>query len=500
MQKPINKIVIVGGGTAGWMTAAALSVYLRYPGLTIQLIESEQIGTVGVGEATIPGIRDYNQKLGIDENAFMRATQATYKLGIEFINWSRQGSQYMHPFGFYGHDLNALPFYHYWLKQKKAGEDVDLSEYSVPTMAAKAGKFTAPVNDPNSVLSTYFYAFHLDAGLYAQFLRERAEMQGVKRHEGIVQEVHQDAEGGNIEAVSLDNGKRIDGDLFIDCSGFRALLIEKTLATGFDDWSAFLPADSAWAVPSERPAQIFPHTTATAHDSGWQWRIPLQSRLGNGMVFSSPFISDEAARELLMANLDTKPLDEARKLRFKAGMRRKAWVKNCVAIGLSAGFLEPLESTSIHLIQTGIMKLIKLFPDGQFHDSLTREYNRQMQEQFLQVRDFIILHYKATSRDDSEFWRYCQHMEIPSSLQEKLELFTETGHVQECANEVFVETNWIAVLLGQEQIPKVYNLRAENISSQQLHAVLQQIRQTMAAAVQQMPSHEAYIAQHCKAR
>lgn len=499
-QQHLKKIVIVGGGTAGWMTAAALAKYIRYPDVKITLIESDAIGTVGVGEATIPGIREFNQKLGIDEQAFMRATQATIKLGIEFSHWSAPGETYMHPFGFYGHDLNALPFYHYWLKQKALGDPTPLADYCIPCVAAQQGKFAKPNNDPRSVLSTYFYAYHLDAGLYAKFLRQLAEQDGVTRIEGKITQVNQD-EAGNIHSVLLEDQRIIDGELFIDCSGFSALLIEKTLAAGFEDWSKWLPADSAIAVPTERTADnIRPFTQSIAHNNGWQWRIPLQHRNGNGMVYSSEFIDHQSAQTQLLNNLESPIIGEPKQLKFKTGMRKAQWLKNCVAIGLSGGFVEPLESTSIHLIQTGIMKLVSLFPDKALSQTKIDEYNRQMSEQFSQVRDFIILHYKATQRTDSEFWRYCKNMSIPDSLETRMQLFKETGQVQECSKELFVETNWIAVLLGQNLLPKNYHPRADNLAPEQLQQVMLQMRTAMTQAVATMPSHADFIQQYCAAK
>ena len=496
-QQPIKKIVIVGGGTAGWMTAAALAKYIRYPGIQIALIESDDIGTVGVGEATIPGIREFNQKLGIDEQSFMRATQATIKLGIEFSNWSAPGERYLHPFGFYGHDLNALPFYQYWLKQRALGDQTPLADYCIPCVAAQQGKFAKPNADPRSVLSTYFYAYHLDAGLYAKFLRQLAEGDDVTRIEGKITQVNQD-KAGNIQSVQLEDRSIVDGELFIDCSGFSALLIEKTLAAGFEDWSKWLPADSAIAVPTERPTgNIRPFTQSIAHHSGWQWRIPLQHRSGNGIVYSSEFIDDQTAQSQLLANLESPVISDPRQLKFKTGMRKAQWLKNCVAIGLSGGFVEPLESTSIHLIQTAIMKLVSLFPDNGLSQTKIDEYNRQMSDQFKQVRDFIILHYKATQRSDSEFWRYCKNMAIPDSLKTRMALFEETGQVQECSKELFVETNWVAVLLGQKVWPKHYHPRADNLAPQQLQQVMLQMRTAMNQAVATMPSHADFIQQYC---
>jgi len=430
----------------------------------------------------------------------MRATQATIKLGIEFSNWSKIGDRYMHPFGFYGHNFNALPFYHYWLKQKELGDITPLSDYSIPCIAAKQGKFNPPNQDPNSVLSTYFYAYHLDASLYANYLRLLATREGVVRVEGKIMDISTDREG-KINKVKLANERSIDGELFIDCSGFSALLIGKKLTCGFNDWSKWLPAKSAIAVPSEkRVGNIKPFTQSIAHDFGWQWRIPLQHRTGNGIVYSTQFIEDSKAQTLLLENIDSPILSEPKQLKFTTGMRKVAWDKNCVAIGLSAGFVEPLESTSIHLIQTGIMKLINLFPDKNLCQTKVDEYNRQMNEQFEQVRDFIILHYKATQRTDSEFWRYCSNMPIPDSLNTRLELFKQTVQIQECSKELFVETNWVAVLLGQNIIHTSHHPRAHNLDPAQLQQIMLQMRTTMATAVSSMPDHIYFINKYCPAK
>ncbi|MGS2721438.1 tryptophan halogenase family protein [Paraglaciecola aestuariivivens] len=495
----IKKIVILGGGTAGWMAAAALAKYIRYPEVNICLVESDAIGTVGVGEATIPGIKEFNRQLGIDEQAFMRATQASIKLGIEFSDWAAIGDKYLHPFGNYGHDLNALPFYHYWLKQQAHGDTSALADYCIPCIAAEQGKFSPPNSDPRSVLSTFFNAYHLDAGLYANFLRDIAQQEGVKRIEGKVIQVKQ-TQDGMISELLLDNQQRVEGELFIDCSGFKALLIGQNLASDFEDWSKWLPANSAIAVPTARPeGNIRPFTQAIAHPSGWQWRIPLQHRTGNGMVYSTDFMDDSSAHDLLLSKLESPTLTDAQQLKFQTGMRTKQWHKNCVAIGLSGGFVEPLESTSIHLIQTGIMKLIQLFPNKSLAQCKIDEYNSEMAKQFTQVRDFIILHYKATQRTDSEFWRHCQNMPIPDSLASRIELFKETGQIRACNNELFIETNWLAVLLGQNIQPKSYHPRADNLAPQQLQQVMRQIAQTMQQAVAGMPSHADFIQRYCAA-
>ena len=496
-EKTIQKIVIVGGGTAGWMTAAALSRYLPQAGYSIELVESDEIGTVGVGEATIPGIRDFNQKLGISESEFMRATNATFKLGIQFVNWADQGDAYIHPFGYYGHDLNELSFYHYWLKARNYGLTDDFGTFCIAHRAAEKGKFEFPNSDPRSPLSRFFYAFHFDAGLYAKFLRSYSEKNGVTRTEGKVENIVQDEQSGLIKSISLSSGKSISGDLFIDCSGFRGMLIEGVYKAGYHDWSHWLPCDRAIAVPCDLNQAPIPYTRATAHEAGWQWRIPLQNRIGNGMVFSSSFWGADAAENKLLENLDGKPAAETRLLKFVTGRRKKFWVKNCVAVGLSSGFLEPLESTSIHLIQTSIMKLVSFFPQRHSCEPEIESYNREMAAQFDQVKDFLILHYKATNREDSEFWRYCKNMSIPDSLSHKLALFEENGHIVDCQHEIFVETNWAAVLLGQKVSPKRYHPKVDALSQQQLMTMMMQMKTFVENFTEQMRPHETALKGDC---
>lgn len=493
----ITRIVIVGGGTAGWMTAAALAHRFHNTGCAIQLVESEEIGTVGVGEATIPHLRFFNETLGIDENEFMRRTQATYKTGIEFINWGRIGDAYIHPFGEYGHPIQGTSFHHFWLKLRQAGEQTLIDDYSLPVVAARQNKFQYPDSNRRSVLSTYSYAFHIDASLYAKFLREYAQARGVVRTEGkVVQVIQKDApneQQGFIDAVVLANGERIGGDLFIDCSGFRGLLIEQTLKTGYHDWSHWLPCDRAVAVPCARIGEPLTYTQSTARDAGWQWRIPLQHRTGNGYVYCSRYVSDDEALAVLLKNLDGAPEAEPNFLRFKTGHRKYAWNKNCVAIGLAGGFLEPLESTSIYLIQIAISRLLALFPDKDFTPALAREFNAAMEMEFERVRDFLILHYHATERCDTAFWNYCRTMEIPSSLAEKMALFRQQGHVMPYEKGLFLEPSWVAVYTGQRIIPQAYDIRADNYSVEELAKYFTGVRQQMYNAVQTMPGHEACL-------
>ncbi|MDJ0759008.1 MAG: tryptophan 7-halogenase [Woeseiaceae bacterium] len=492
--KRIQSIVIVGGGTAGWMTAAALSRVLDARTCRIRLVESEQIGTVGVGEATIPAIHDFNRRIGIDEKDCMRETSATFKLGIEFVDWRRTGDAYMHPFGTYGQNINGVGFHHYWLKERATGNPVEFADFCLAKVAAKSGKFAYPSEDSRSIYSNYSYAFHFDASLYAQFLRGFAEGLGVERIEGKVVDVSLKPENGHIEKVSLEDGRDIDGELFIDCSGFRGLLIEQALGTGFESWQQWLLCDRAVAAPSANTGALSPYTRATAHSAGWQWRIPLQHRTGNGHVYSSRHVSDDEAASVLLEHIDGEPLADPRVIRFQPGKRERMWNKNCVAIGLSGGFLEPLESTSIFLIQAAIMKLIEFFPDADFAAPDIAEFNRSMDSMFNEVRDFIILHYKATERRDSEFWRYCSDMPIPPELAHRMELFRRRGVASHRQGELFIETNWIAVYLGQGIIPETYDPRADRADSTLVSRNMRAMREYVAKAAESMPSHEQTIA------
>ncbi len=492
-------MVIVGGGTAGWMTAAAMATVLRRDRWHIELVESDAIGTIGVGEATIPAIHDFNRKVGLDERDFMRKTNATFKLGIEFVDWSRIGTAYMHPFGRFGFDINGVAFHHYWVREQQRGDRTPFGDYCLPHVAGKRGRFALPVNDPRSVLSTYSYAFHFDAGLYARYLRGIAERSGVVRTEGRIVDVALRGEDGFVESVELDDGRRVTGDLFIDCSGFRALLIGQALGVEYESWQHWLPCDRALAVPSANPDSLDPFTRSTAHAAGWQWRIPLQHRTGNGHVFSSAHMDEDVAGRILLDNLEREALGEPRTIRFVAGRRRTMWEKNCIAIGLSGGFLEPLESTSIYLIQAVIMKLIERFPGEDFDEVEIADFNRQVARSFEQVRDFIILHYKATDRNDSEFWNYCRNMAIPDSLDYRMQTFHETGYVVYDRRELFIETNWAAVLLGQGIVPRTTDLRVDCVPRSAVLDRLAQMRQVIAAAVEQMPPHAETVSAYCPA-
>lgn len=496
----IEKVVIVGGGTAGWMAAASLSQFLDTEKCDITLIESEDIGTVGVGEATLPHLRFFNKRLGIDERDFMRRTNATYKMGIEFVNWGQKGDAYIHPFGDYGDILPGAAFHHHWLKARSEGNTHKLCDYSLPVIAAKANKFEFPSNDQNSILSTFSYAYHIDASLYATYLRQYSQNKGVKRIEGKVASVQQDHKTGFIQAVTMDDGQQIKGELFIDCSGFRGLLIEQTLKTGYQDWSQWLPCDSAVAVGCKSAGELKPYSRATAQDAGWQWRIPLQHRTGNGYVFCSQYLSADDAKNTLLNQLDGDPVSDPIQLRFKTGKRNKVWNKNCLAVGLSSGFLEPLESTSIYLIQDALTHLIELFPSKDFAEAPINEFNRVMDREYERIRDFLILHYHATARDDTPFWNYVRTMPIPDSLQSKMDLFRQQGHIVKYRDGVFLEPSWLAVYVGQGLLPSYYHPATSLLPKFELDKQLASIRESVQKASEAMTSHsmtlERYLQDH----
>ncbi len=496
---PIKKIVIVGGGTSGWMTAAAMSTVLRGR-YQILLVESEEIGTVGVGEATIPMIQRFNKVVGIDENDFIRATNGTFKLGIEFVNWGKLGDRYMHGFGKIGQELWTVPFDQYWRKMYALGKASSLETYSISRMAAKANKFMPPTEDlPNSPLAEIAYAYHIDASLYAKYLRKLSEERGVERIEGKITQVSQREPDGYVDAVILASGERIEGDLFIDCSGFRGLLIEETLQTGYEDWTHWLPCDRAFAVPCESSATLLPYTRSTAHRAGWQWRIPLQNRIGNGHVYCSRFVSDDEAAATLMSNLDGKPLADPKLIKFTTGMRKKVWNKNVVAVGLSSGFLEPLESTSIHLIQHAVSQLLDFFPDQGFSAADIDEYNRNARFHYERIRDFIILHYHVNQRTDSAFWKQCAEMTIPKTLQEKLNLYKSRGRIVRNDLELFAEVSWLQVMQEQNWHADAYNPLVDLQDESEIAEYLAGVRSVIEKCVEVMPEHAAYIAEHCAA-
>ncbi|TQK02558.1 tryptophan halogenase family protein [Herbaspirillum sp. SJZ107] len=501
MQDRVKNITIVGGGSAGWMAAAALATYLG-KNASIRLVESEEIGIVGVGEASVPHIKLFNgQWLGIDEADFVRRTQGTIKLGIEFKDWSRIGDSYIHGFGAIGRSLGPLPFHQFWLKLHGQGRAAPIGAYSAQTVMAPLGKF-APADRnaaPNSPLADIAYAYHFDATLYARFLRELAEGRGVKRIEGKIVKVSQRASDGFIESVTLENGQTVDGELFIDCSGFRGLLIEDTLKTGYIDWTEWLPCDRAMAVPSERLQTITPYTRSTARAAGWQWRIPLQHRTGNGYVYSSRHTSDDEAAATLLANLDGKALAEPRKLAFTTGMRRKFWNKNVVALGLASGFLEPLESTSIYLAQSGITRLLSLFPTRDFNPLLIERYNRESVFEYERIRDFLVLHYHATERGDTPFWDHCRTMAIPDTLRETIDLFRADGRYFRNGEDFFALPSWVQVMLGQGIVPQGYHPIVDEMPEDKLVEHVEGVRRMLAHAAATMPTHEEWIDRYWKA-
>ncbi|MCM8730614.1 tryptophan halogenase family protein [Hephaestia sp. GCM10023244] len=493
----IRRIVIVGGGTAGWMAAAATARILgKMPDLSITLVESADIGTVGVGEATIPQIVLFNALLGIDENAFVRATNATYKLGIEFIDWVRIGHRYSHPFGFYGLDMMGIEFHHHWLKGRALGDPHSLDDYAISVVAARAEKFTRPRPDqPRSPLSKLAYAFQFDAALYAKMLRGLAEADGATRIEGRIVDVTQHSESGLVEHVTLADGRTIEGDLFLDCSGFRGLLIEQTMHAGFEDWSKWLPCDRALAVASERTGDWQPLTRSTAKAAGWQWRIPLQHRTGNGYVYSSAHLSDDEAAATLLAGLDGPALGDPRPLRFTAGHRKAAWVGNVVALGLASGFLEPLESTSIHLVQTGIARLMTLFPTRDFDPRTIARYNAMTEQEYVDIRDFLVLHYNATERNDTPFWDYCRTIEPPDGLKAKLEMYRASGRIFREHDELFTETSWLSVMAGQGIEAASYHPAADLLPDAETLARLAHLREVVAHTTAAMPTQQEFLRQ-----
>lgn len=497
-ENALRSIAIMGGGTAGWMTAAALAHRLQGD-CSVVLVESDAIGTIGVGEATIPPIKLFNAGLGIDENEFVRQTQGSFKLGIEFVDWARRGHRYMHPFGQFGADFDFVPVHQYWLKARSEGHKAPIGDYSLACVAARKGRFERPMRDPRMVQSTYDYAYHLDAGMYAGYLRRFAEKRGVTRIEGRIEDISQHPESGRVSNVRLADGKRVEADLFVDCTGFRGLLIEQTLNSGFDDWSHWLPCDRAVAVPSAVSDDFSPHTRSTARAAGWQWRIPLQHRTGNGYVYCSAHLDDDAAAAALLANLDGDALADPLFLRFRAGRRRKFWNRNVVAIGLAAGFLEPLESTSIHLIHSAINRLLALFPDRNFDPLLEQEYNRVTANEYERIRDFLILHYHATERDDSELWRYCAQMQIPGELQYKMDHFRRYGRLVSEGSELFQNPNWLAVHLGQLNIPENYDPLVDQRGALDWRGRLASLRRVINEAAGAMPTHKAFVEKHCRA-
>ncbi|RYE04545.1 MAG: tryptophan 7-halogenase [Sphingomonadales bacterium] len=485
-EQLVKRVVIAGGGTAGWVVAAALGRHLG-PLLDIVLVESEEIGTVGVGESTIPTARTFHAFLGVDEREFMRETGSSFKLGILFENWARIGDRYVHSFGQVGKGTWMGDFQHFWLHAREQGYAGDLGDYCFELQAALAEKFATGEN------AQINYAYHLDAGRYARFLRGFSEKLGVRRIEGKITQVEQHPESGHIDAILLESGDRIEGDLFIDCTGFRGLLIEQTLGAGYEEWSDWLPTDSALPIQTAAVGPAVPYTRAMAHSAGWQWRIPLQHRVGNGLVWCSAFMSDDEAQATLHASIEGEIRVQPRAIRFKAGRRRKVWDKNCVAFGLSSGFVEPLESTSIHLFMIGVTRLIQLFPFAGFNQPLIGRYNELARGELERIRDFIVLHYKLTERDDSAFWRHCRDMPIPDSLAERIDMFRENGHAWQTPDDLFRIDSWVQVMLGQRVEPKAWHEMGRLLGDEPLREALADLKGNIARAVAGMPRHQDFL-------
>lgn len=488
-----KQVIIAGGGTAGWMAAAALSK-LAAKNIDVTLIESDDIGTVGVGEATIPPIRTFHKLLGINEQQMMRHTHGTFKLGIEFNHWGQINDSYIHSFGITGKECWAGEFHHFWLHGKTLGHNTPFGDYCYELQAARQNKFSLPTQHNQQAIN---YAYHFDATRYAEFLRQLCEQQKVKRIEGKIAQVNLNQHNGHIESLTLEDQQIISGDFFIDCTGFRGLLIEQALHTGYEDWSHYLPCDSAVAVQTSACGPLTPYTRATAHDSGWQWRIPLQHRVGNGLVYCSRYLSDDQAIERICQSIEGEPITQPRVIKFKTGRRRKGWNKNCVALGLASGFLEPLESTSIHLIMTGIIRLLRLFPFGEIHQSAIDEYNNKLTLELESIRDFLVLHYHATERTDSPFWQHCKQLEIPQSLAHKIALFKQTGRVFLDDGDIFRVDSWVQVMLGQRLKPQDYHHIAETMTEAELAKFLAGLKQQIDQAVEKLPDHEAFVTHYC---
>jgi tryptophan halogenase len=499
-QTLVRELVILGGGTAGWMTAAAITKVLNGQ-VNVTVVESDDIGTVGVGEATIPGIVRFNALLGLDENEFLRETQGTIKLGIEFVDWTFLGDRYMHAFGRFRQDIQLTSFEQIWQKMNLSGLAGDLQDYSITKSAAYAGKFMRPRLDvPDSPLADIAYAFHFDASLYARYLRRFAEARGAKRVEGKVVDVEVDPAAQDIRGLTLASGERVTGQFFVDCSGFRGRLIEEVYHAGYDDWTHWLPCDRAVAVPCASTRPILPFTRSTAREAGWQWRIPLQHRTGNGYVYCSKYLSEDEAAATLLANLDGEALAEPRTLKFVTGVRRSIWKRNCVAIGLASGFLEPLESTSIHLIQSGISRLLTFFPTTEPSDADIAEYNRLMRREFEHIRDFVVLHYHATERDDTPLWRHCRTMSVPQTLADKMRLFESRGKLYDEADQLFAQGSWTQVMHGQGKRPQGYDPIVDVVDVKDIGPFIEGIRKAVRNSVASMPTHEDFLRRNCRSK
>ena len=492
IDRPLD-IVILGGGTAGWMAAAGLISLLPRTRCTVRLVESDEIGIVGVGEATLPHIKNFNDSIGLDEAAMMRATHGTFKLGIQFVDWGFKGSTYIHPFGIHGPAEAGVAFHHQWLRALHSGWRSDIQQFSFAVMAGQHNRFDFPAIGKSTINSTYAYAYHFDASLYAGFLRGFAEQRGVVRTEGKVLDVELDPVSGDIASLRLESGEVVAGDFFIDCSGFRSILLGGKLGADWEDWSRWLPCDRAFAVPTERSGDLTPYTRSTAMEAGWRWRIPLQHRTGNGYVFASSFVDEAAACEALLASLAEPTLAEPRLLKFRAGRRTQSWRRNCVALGLASGFLEPLESTSIYLIQIAVMHLLPLLPGRRADPLLADEFNRRMDVEYERIRDFLILHYHLNDRDDAEIWKYCRAMDVPESLTAKMELFRHSGHVEQYRDGLFTPPSWLSVYLGQGLEPERYHALADNLPLDRLVRQLDDLRSDIEDRVEEMPRHASFI-------
>jgi tryptophan halogenase len=500
-QAPLQ-IIILGGGTAGWMAAAALADATTDRICNITLIESEDIGSVGVGEATLPHMKEFNDRIGINEADMMKFTQATFKMGVEFVDWGSKGSSYIHPFGKHGESLQGNEFHQLWGRVRKHSAVSDIGAYSYAIESCRRNQFEFPVSDANYINSTYSYAYHFDASLYALYLRNRAQQLGVRRVESKIVAVEKHPDSGNIKALVLSSGQKVSGDFFIDCSGFRSLLLAQEMHQEFEDWTPWLMCDRAWALPSEKLAVIPPYTRSTAKEAGWQWRIPLQHRTGNGYVFSSQFSSEQQALDLLVSSVsaETKPLADGKLLKFKAGRYKNTWVKNCVAIGLSSGFLEPLESTSIYLIQIAIQHLLKLFPGKIPNEKAIGEYNRLIDNEYARIRDFLILHYKVNDGTKGPFWEYCKNMDVPDSLKEKMALFKQRGHIEIYKYGLFSLPSWVSVFIGQHFYQEGFDPFCLGLTDQEIITRLQDISSRIGNKLADVPSHQEFIHQFCAAK
>lgn len=491
-MKPISKIAIIGGGTSGWLAASMLCQHLKRELTEVELIESEELGTIGVGESTVPPFVGLIHRLGIDENDFLRATDGTYKLGIKFVGWRDRGDAYFHPFGVIGKPIGNHDFYQCWLKARAQGDTSALQDFSPCNVMAEQGRFFHPAKARNTPIGGANYALHVDALMVAKYLRGYSEARGLKRTEGKVISVNQ-RENGFIESVTLENGQEIHADFFIDCTGFKAVLIGKTLGVDSHDWSSYLPCDRAVACKTENKGALLPYTRATAQAAGWSWRIPLKHRVGNGYVYSSQFATDAVAKATLLRSLDSACIEEPRVIPYTTGHRKQFWKSNCLSLGLSSGFIEPLEATSIHLIARGMDFFLRYFPDRDCDPALIREYNRRMIADFEEVRDFIVLHYSTTQRDDTPFWQHCRNLPLPDTLRERIELFKAHGSMREGVDELFRASSWQSVFEGMGIRPASPNPRVENLDYAQIEQTLKNAKAAIAGMVEHLPTHEQFL-------